>query len=115
MERRLRGVDILAMIFATLCILEAVAGLLLQPTYLRMFAEFGSTLPVFTRIMLSPIPLIVAGFLPMVLVVEGMLRGRSEVGQVARCALAIAAMAGMLVSFLVAMYLPMLELSGQIR
>ncbi len=114
MEQRLRGVDIIGIIFAVLCMIEGSIALLMQPTWMRMFAEFGSELPYLTRIMLSPITALVVGFTPLVLVAEGVVRRRSEVSQVARCVVAIVAAAGLLVGSIAALYLPIVTLAGSV-
>lgn len=115
MEQRLRGVDIIGIIFAILCMLEAMVALLMQPTWMRMFADFGSELPWFTRIMLSPATALVVGFTPIVLMAEGVLRRRSEPSQVARCVVAIVAALGLLVGPIAAVYLPIFSLAGRIK
>lgn len=115
MERQLRGIDILALIFATLCLLEAALGLALQPGYRTMFAEFGGELPRWTELMLQPATLVVAGLAPMMLVAEGVLRRRSEQAQFTRCVVALIAAVGLVVGFLAAMYLPLFHIGGAIK
>jgi hypothetical protein len=114
-ERKLRGIDILGLIFATLCMLEAIAGLFAQPVYRKMFADFGTTLPAFTTLMLRPATLVVAGLAPMLLVAEGAVRARSETAQLIRCVIAIVTMVGLLAGFGIAMYLPIFTLAGSIQ
>ena len=115
MERRLRGVDIVGLIFASLCVLEALGGLLMQPTYRKMFADFGSTLPLITKIMLNPLTLLVAGVVPMALMAEGVLRQRSEAEQLVRCVVGIVGAAGLIVAFVLALYLPVFALAGELH
>jgi hypothetical protein len=89
---------------------------MMQPGYRAMFRDFGSgTLPLITRIMLNPLTLIIAAVLPMGFVAEGVLRQRSEGAQLARCVVAMVGAAGLVVGFLVALYLPMFKLAGEIR
>lgn len=115
MQRPVRGIDILALVFAIVCLLEAALGLLLQPIYLKMFAEFGSALPWFTILMLRPTTLVVIGLLPMVLVVEGLLMRRSETAVLVRCVIAMACALFLVIGFIASVYLPIFSLAGQIH
>ncbi|MDP1825023.1 MAG: hypothetical protein Q8L48_17330 [Archangium sp.] len=112
---RFRGVDILGLLLGGLCLVEAVVGLGLQPGYRAMFNDFQATLPLVTRVMLQPVTLVVAGVGPLLLVGEGVLRKRSEVAQVARCAVALFAVIGLMVAFVVATYLPVFQLGATIE
>lgn len=114
-ERKLGGLQVVGGIAASFCVLEAVGMVGLQPTYLSMFRDFGAELPLLTRVFLQPVTPLALGLLPTALVVEGIVRGRSEGAQLARTIAAIATAAGLLLGFLVAMYLPILELAGQIK
>lgn len=114
-ERSLRGVDLISLGLAALCVVEAGVGLALQPIYLAMFADLGGELPFFTQLMLRPVTLIVAGFSPMILAAEGVIRRRSEAAQVARCVAAIITAVGLVAAFFGAMYLPLIRLAGEIR
>ena len=105
-DRKLRGIDILGLIFASLCALEAIVGLLMQPVYKRMFADFGAALPRLTQLMLNPGTLVIAGFVPLVLVVEGVVRRRSETGQVVRGVVAMVVLVATPMAFFAGMYLP---------
>lgn len=115
MERKLRGVDIVGLFFASLCVFEAIGGLILQPSYRKMFQDFSSELPLITTLMLNPLTLLVAGVLPMALMAEGVLRQRSEGAQLARCVVGMVSSAGLIVGFLMALYLPMFRLSETIK
>jgi type II secretory pathway component PulF len=83
----------------------------LQPTYRKMFADFGAELPWITIVMLSPLTLLIAGVVPMALMAEGVLRQRSEGGQLLRCVVGMVVAGGLIAGFLVALYLPMFRLS----
>lgn len=116
MERKRRGIDILALVFATLCILEAIAGLFAQQLYGKMFADIGNApLPSFTILMLQPSTLIVAGLAPMALVAEGVVRARSESAVLSRCVIAIVTMLTLPAAFCIGMYLPIFALAGAIQ
>ena len=115
MERKLRGVDIVGLFFASLCVFEMIGGLMLQPSYWAVFRDFGSTVPLFTALMLSPITLLVAGVMPMALMAEGVLRQRSEQHQLVRCVVAMIGSAGLVVGFVAAIYLPMIGLAAEIH
>ena len=115
MDRPVRGIDILALIFAMACLVEAVIGLLMQPTYLKMFAEFGSAIPFFTRLMLRPGTMIVAGLLPLGLVIEGVFKRRSEFAMLVRCAIAMGCALLLIVAFIAAIYLPIFSISGSVN
>jgi uncharacterized membrane protein len=115
MERKLRGVDIVGLFFASLCVFEAIVGLMLQPTYLKMFRDFSTSLPPLTRIMLNPATLLIGGLIPMALMAEGVLRQRSEGSQLARCVVAMIGSAGLIVGFVAAIYLPMIGLAAEIH
>ena len=114
MDRPVRGIDILALIFATACVVAAVIGLMLQPTYLKMFAEFGSALPRFTWLMLKPATMIVAGLLPMGLVIEAVFKQRSEAAVLVRCAIAMACAIFLVIAFIAAVYLPVFGMMREI-
>lgn len=114
-ERKLRGIDILSLGLAAVCVVEAALGLAVQPRYRAMFADFGSALPFFTELMLRPATLIVVGLLPMILAVEGVLRRRTEAAQVARSVVAIIVAVGQVAAFFGAMYLPIFTLAGQLE
>ena len=115
MERQLRGVDVLALIFAGVCLVEAGVGLFLQPVYRHMLAEFQTTLPLATAFMLHPATLVVFGLSPMLLVGEGVIRKRSEAAQVARCVVVIVLAVGLVIGFWAAMYLPLTQPAALIR
>lgn len=111
---RLRGIDILALFFASVCLFEAVVEIRMQPTYLAMFKEFGAELPLFTRLMLNPGVVMLAGLLPVLFVAEGVLRRRSEASQVVRCVVAIIAAISLVAGFIGALYLPIVRMNGVI-
>ena len=115
MDRPVRGIDILALIFATACVVEAVLGLMLQPIYLKMFAEFGSELPIITRLILRPATMIVVGLLPMGLVIEAVFKRRSEAAVLVRCAIAMACAIFLVIAFIAAMYLPVFSMGRAIN
>ena len=115
MEQKLRGVDIVGLFFASLCVFEAVGGVILQPSYRRVFADFGSTLPPFTALMLNPLTLLIAGVMPMTLMAEGVLRQRNETAQLARVVVAMIGSVGLIVGYVAAIYLPMIGLAGEIH
>ena len=115
MERKLRGVDIVGLFFSSLCVFESLAGLMVQSSYRKLLEDFGSSLPLITRIMLNPLTLLVTGVVPMALMAEGVLRQRAEGEQVARGVVGMIVAVGLVVGFLIALYLPMFTLAGQIN
>ena len=112
---KLRGVDIVGLFFASLCVFEAVGGLVLQPSYRKVFQDFGSTIPLITSLMLNPITLLIAGVVPMALMAEGVLRQRSEKTQLLRCIVGMIGSAGLIAGFVAAIYLPMIGLAAEIH
>ena len=80
-----------------------------------MFADFGSTLPLLTQFALRPWVLVVAGSIPMALVLGGVLGKRSEPEMVAICVIAVGAALGLVIAFAAAMYLPIIGIAGAIK
>ena len=114
MEQR-RGIDIVAMSFSALCLVAAGVGLFLQPAYRRTFADFGGPLPGLTELMLHPATLVVAGLFPSLLLVESVLKRRSEARLVALCVIALIITFAATVAFLAAMYVPLLRIEDDIH
>ena len=106
MERRLRGIDVIGILLAGVCLAEMAVGLAAQPRFGSMLADFGVALSPLARLMLAPAPLVAIGLLPLALVVEGILRRRSEAAMVARCIVAIVVGLGLALAFLGALTLP---------
>lgn len=115
MEQRLRGIDIVGLVVAFVCLVEAVVGVVVQPSYQRLFTDFAVELPWITRAMLHPLAALLPALVPAVLVGEGVARRRSERAMVVRVVIAIALMLVGPVVFLVATYLPIFTVSGQIK
>lgn len=114
-EQRLRGIDIIGIVVALVCLVEAIVGLAVQPSYQRLFTDFAVQLPALTRFVLHPLSALLPALLPATIVAEGVARRRTERGMVARVVVAIALMLAGPVIFLVGTYLPLFLISGQIK
>jgi hypothetical protein len=114
MEQRLRGIDILALFFGTVGLVEAVVCLVLQPGYRQLFTEFASSIPAFTRLMLQPATLIILGAVPLAVAAEGVWRRRSERVLIGLTVMTIACAIALVVAFALAMYLPLIQLSESV-
>ena len=105
MERRLRGIDVIGILVACVCLVETAVGLAAQPRFRSMLADFGVALSPMARLMLAPAPLVAIGLLPLALVVEGIFNRRTEAAMVARGIVAIVGL-GLALTFLGALTLP---------
>ncbi|HEY0881796.1 MAG TPA: hypothetical protein VGD87_09705 [Archangium sp.] len=115
MEPKMRGIDILALFFATVGLIEAVVCLVLQPGYRQLFTEFATALPPLTVLMLQPATLVVWGLVPLLVVSEGVWRRRSERTLIALTVMAIVCAIALVVVFGVAMYLPLWSVADAVR
>jgi hypothetical protein len=106
MERRLRGIDVLGLLLAGVCLVEMAIGLAAQPRFASMLADFGISRTPLATLMLAPAPLVVIGLLPLALVAEGILARRAEAAMVARSIVAIVVGLGLALAFLGALTLP---------
>lgn len=111
----MRGIDILALFFATVCLLEAAVCLVLQPGYRTLFEEFASEVPALTRVMLRPATLVVLGTLPLAAVAEGVWRRRSERALIGLTVVALVSAIALVFAFGWAMYLPLHEVREELR
>ncbi len=96
-------------------LLAALEVVLVQPRFLKMFAEFGGELPILTRLALSPVVMLVLGLLPAVLAGLAML---AKPGANTRVAMLVASLILSLTTalgFVVAMYLPLFRVAEAIR
>ena len=111
----MRGIDILALLFATIGLIEAVVCLVLQPGYRQLFTEFATALPPVTVLMLQPATLVVMGLVPLAVVSEGVWRRRSERTLIGLTVMAIVCAIALVVVFGVAMYLPLWSIADAVR
>ena len=115
MEPRLRGIDVVGLLFGTICLVESAVCLVLQPGYRTLFREFASHVPGLTRLMLEPATLIVTGLVPLAFVAEGVLRRRTERELIARTVVALAAALALVAVFALAMWLPLAQVAEDVK
>ena len=96
MRQRLRGIDILGLIFATACLFEVGLALLIRQPLAQILEDMKVNLPHLATFMMKRGAVVVAGLAPMTLILEGTLRKRSEANQLTRCVVAIVVMIGLL-------------------
>lgn len=111
----MRGIDILALFFATVGLIEAVVCLVLQPGYRALFTEFASALPPLTVLMLRPGTLVALGLVPLAVVSESVWRRRSERTLIGLTVMAIVTAIALVVLFALAMYLPLFSIADEVR
>jgi|GEM_PF-5817213 lysylphosphatidylglycerol synthetase-like protein (DUF2156 family) len=112
---RLRGIDVIGLVFAAACVAEVITGVLIQPLWLKMFADFGAALPLFSLLLLRPWFVVVIGLLPVVGIAEGVARRRSERWLAVRVVIAMLVVLGLPLAFFVALYLPISAAEAQVR
>ena len=88
--------------------------MMLQPPYRSLFSEFVSVPPLLVMVMLHSATPVIAGLTPALLLVEAVLRRRTERYLVALCVVALIAAAGLVIAFVAAIYLPIIRLSGEL-
>ncbi|MFZ5444053.1 MAG: hypothetical protein ACOZQL_28875 [Myxococcota bacterium] len=115
MEQRLRGIDIVGIVVALVCLVEAIVGVAVQPSYRRLFEDFSVQLPALTRFVLHPLSALLPALVPAIVVGEGIARRRSERGMVARVVVAIALMLIGPALFLIGSYLPIFTVAGAVK
>lgn len=115
MEPKLRGIDILGLLFGTIGLVESAVGLVLQPGYRALFLEFTGGVPPLTRLMLEPATLIVTGLVPLAFVAEGVLRRRSERQLIARTVVALVSALALVAVFALAMWLPLAKVAEDVK
>ncbi|MGV3623865.1 MAG: hypothetical protein ACO1OB_23815 [Archangium sp.] len=113
---KVTGVDVYGFVMAALAFLFAVVTVVaIQPAFLSMFADFGSELPALTRLMLKKGPALAFGVVPFLIVVSGVAMNADRTGRVMRAGSATLVTTLFIVTTVVAMYLPIWSIAGQIK
>lgn len=112
----MKRIDVIGFTIAGVSLLVALVLVgYVRPTYERMFADFSAELPWLTRLMLQRWVLVLLGGLPFLATVEGIVRNVTFEGKTIRLFVSSTlATVGFFV-FLVAMYLPVFSIAGQVK
>ena len=94
---------------------SVIAVALVQPAFLKLFADFGSELPFFTALWMKRWVPTVGAVLPLVILGEGIARRVDERGRVTRMAIALGLSLLLPLAMLAALYLPIFQLAGAIK
>ncbi len=86
-----------------------------RPTYARMFEDFDAALPWLTRVMMHGWVLLLIGALPLFVTIEGLVRDVAFAGKTIRLFVASTLTVLGFVAFLIAMYLPVFSIAGDVK
>lgn len=108
--------DAVGLTFAAFSLIwSAAAGLVVGPTFAKMFGDFGGPLPTLTTLCLQPWFPVALGSIPSLIVGEGLLRNVAQTGRAIRMGFAIVLTLALPCVFLMAMYLPIFVLADAIK
>lgn len=111
---RSRGIDVIAFVLGVLLLLEALGVAIASRTFMTMFRDFGGTLPLVTRLFLTPVVPLGAALGAMAFAVEGALRRRSESAMLLRVIVEIVVAGLIVLGFVVGVYSPIFAISAAV-
>ncbi len=115
-EHRVTGTDWVGIGAAVLGLLWwSLVAIKIQPAFTRMLADLGGPLPLLTRWCLQPWVPLVGGALPMVPVVEAIVRRLNATQRLMRMGVTLGLVVGLPLVFLGSLYLPVAALAAAVR